>query len=56
MNPADPVKRQIDRAWLAGSIGDMTYVRVLFNMGYRPEEATFELHELRKQVRVGEPA
>lgn len=56
MNPADPAKRQIDRVWLAGGIGDVTYVRALFNIGYRPDEARAELCHIRAEKVASVPS
>jgi hypothetical protein len=43
----DARKRQFDRLWLSGEIGESTYLRSLFILGYLPDEANSELALLR---------
>lgn len=40
-------KLRMDQCWRRGAIGDATYLRTLFNMGYVPRDAQTELNLLR---------
>ena len=61
MNPAptdseapqllDMAKLHIDQCWRRREIGDVTYLRSLFIMGYLPDEANTELNLLRMERR-----
>ncbi len=51
----DMKKLQLDQFWRRGEIGDATYLRSLFIVGYLPDEANTELN-LLKLERVSSPA
>ena len=43
----DMQKLRMDQCWRKGEIGDSTYLRSLFNMGYVPRDANTELNLLK---------
>lgn len=43
----DMHKLRLDQYWRKREIGDRTYLRSLFNMGYLPRDANVELNLLR---------
>jgi hypothetical protein len=43
----DMKKLRMDQAWRKGLIGDPTYLRSLFIMGYLPKDANTELNLLK---------
>jgi hypothetical protein len=43
----DMQKLRMDQCWRKNEIGDSTYLRSLFIMGYLPHDATVELHLLK---------
>ena len=43
----DMQKLRMDQLWRKGQIGDATYCRSLFSMGYLPDEAVTELNLLK---------
>lgn len=40
-------KLQLDQHWRKGAVGDVTYLRTLFLIGYAPRDAQTELNLLR---------
>jgi hypothetical protein len=47
----DMDKLRLDQAWRKGQIGDATYLRSLFIMGYLPDMANSELNLLKMESR-----
>lgn len=45
----DMSKLRIDQCWRKGEIGDSTYLRSFFCMGYLPKDAIVELNLLRME-------
>lgn len=45
----DMQKLRVDQCWRRGEIGDRTYLRSLFIMGYLPADANTELNLLRME-------
>lgn len=45
----DEKKLMLDHYWRQGLLGDVTYLRSLFIMGYKPAEANTELNLLRME-------
>lgn len=43
----DEKKLMLDHYWRQGLLGDVTYLRSLFIMGYKPAEANTELNHLK---------
>lgn len=43
----DMQKLALDQCWRKGQVGDVTYIRTLFSMGYAPHDAQTELNLLR---------
>lgn len=43
----DMQKLALDQCWRKGQVGDVTYIRTLFSMGYVPRDAQTELNLLR---------
>ena len=43
----DMAKLRMDQCWRKGEIGDLTFLRSLFIMGYTPAEANTELNLLK---------
>jgi hypothetical protein len=57
-NIEDAKKREMDRVWKKGLIGDVTYLRSLFLLGYLSDEANTELNLLKldgkqRDIRLG---
>ena len=40
-------KLQLDQHWRKGAVGDVTYLRILFLIGYAPRDARTELNLLK---------
>lgn len=47
----DMQKLRMDQCWRKGEIGDATYCRSLFIMGYLPKDANTELSLLKMEKR-----
>jgi hypothetical protein len=47
----DMQKLRMDQCWRKGEIGDATYLRSLFVMGYLPDVANSELNLLKMEKR-----
>lgn len=47
----DMQKLRMDQCWRKKQIGDQTYLRSLFFMGYLPKDATTELNLLKMECR-----
>lgn len=47
----DMEKLRMDQCWRKNEIGDMTYLRSLFIMGYLPKDANVELSLLKMEHR-----
>jgi hypothetical protein len=47
----DMDKLRLDQAWRKGQIGDATYLRSLFIMGWLPDVANSELNLLKMESR-----
>ena len=45
----DMQKLRLDQYWRRGEIGDATYLRSLFIMGYAPRDAATELNLLKME-------
>jgi hypothetical protein len=45
----DMQKLRMDQCWRKGEIGDRTYLRSLFIMGYLPKDANTELNLLKME-------
>jgi hypothetical protein len=46
----DMKKLRMDQHWRKKEIGDSTYIRSLFIMGYLPDEANTELNLLKLEI------
>ena len=49
----DMQKLRMDQLWRKGQIGNSTYLRSLFIMGWLPDEANTELNLLKMEKRYG---
>ena len=45
----DMKKLRMDQLWRKGQLGDQTYLRSLFIMGYLPKDANVELNLLKME-------
>lgn len=45
-------RHRADRMWAQEQISDITYLRMLFSIGYQPDEANTELAWLKQQKKA----